>query len=104
MDTRAGNFVKCGELNKERKRLPALMGGREIPVSLAAPPPEASSPTSGPARAALDARLGMLRAPRTSAQHEGAFLPSNIKFAKADALCGRRLRERGPGRGGHAQF
>ena len=85
--TRAEDVVKCGELNKERKRLLALIGEREIPVSLAlaAPPPEASSSTSDRARAALNACLATLRVFKTSAKYEGTLLSNNMKCAKADA-------------------
>jgi len=81
----AGNFVRCGQLNKERKRLLALIEEREIPVSLAAPPPEASSSTSDRARAALNACLATLRVFKTSAKYEGTLLSNNMKCAKADA-------------------
>ena len=73
MATRAENFVKCRVLNKERKRLLALIGEREISVSLAAPPPVASSSAFDPARAALDARLATLRVFKTSAQYEELY-------------------------------
>ena len=82
---RAENFVKCGELNKEQKRLPALIGEREIPVPLAALPPVASSSTPGSAREALAVRLATLHVSRTSAQYEGTLLKNNIKFVEAGA-------------------